>query len=682
MNETLAATPAVNAAATQQELEAFIYISPLSANEKQELNALLTQKISAILNIKSNAGKNSNSFIKNRAKREKLSTENRDLTIVNSSVDKQHNNVSKNSQVLCKPETESNSLPADLALSEAILVNNDPDFAKDIDEELDRVFDNNVWEEPKPMRQRRQQARNKSADSDIENEETIDCDMINDVSDIDDSTKCHHNDDNLNHLTLTMERDVLKIDSHQNSKSVDCHSPSSTNDEINNYSKENASEAIAKKDVEFDTVDIKMLAISQNSKIGNDFVNIKNNEEDTVGKVMHSSNETIDNDVSKLSTDVVRPKETNNTSPRKRKDNKLKGPFLDMESKQKFLNEQWKMPQFDETEAHAVKACMSPPKTKSTRDMETVTSPHDFNDLYWVNSGGVPSDFKSLNIKHTKLISKFYVGVSSTIQDAADNNVSERNYTWKLDKGSSTEDLCLTSLENDVEFLQNCFPEVEKEDLKDILTLCDNNVEWSVNLLVDSDNLSKLDKGQLAENMKNNKGKLQVTIKQIAEEQDNNKNNPDSLLDMCVSVVKNQRIMSDAQIQDQIIRSGFDRLQAMENVSLRAALPSKDIPESPKISMITSPRLILTPEQKVFHLNRAPTCYDDIPPDLNMPSDILELALPEHFAKNLVHLFGSVDAINTGKFIVMDSMVFICYVVSSPAEISCVCSAIVIRFQI
>ena len=54
------------------------------------------------------------------------------------------------------------------------------------------------------------------------------------------------------------------------------------------------------------------------------------------------------------------------------------------------------------------------------------------------------------------------------------------------DRGSSTDDLLATTLADGIQFLQGCFPEVSEMDLADLLEHCDENLEWAMELLLES----------------------------------------------------------------------------------------------------------------------------------------------------------------------------------------------------
>ena len=60
-----------------------------------------------------------------------------------------------------------------------------------------------------------------------------------------------------------------------------------------------------------------------------------------------------------------------------------------------------------------------------------------------------------------------------------------RSQNTSLDKSCSTEDLLCQHTEG-VDFLVNCFPGVARDDLSDIVDRCQGDVQWAVNILLDS----------------------------------------------------------------------------------------------------------------------------------------------------------------------------------------------------
>ena len=55
-----------------------------------------------------------------------------------------------------------------------------------------------------------------------------------------------------------------------------------------------------------------------------------------------------------------------------------------------------------------------------------------------------------------------------------------------LDKGCTTNDLLATTLAEGIEFLQGCFPDVSEEELAELLQHCDEDVQWAMDLLLES----------------------------------------------------------------------------------------------------------------------------------------------------------------------------------------------------
>ena len=185
----------------------------------------------------------------------------------------------------------------------------------------------------------------------------------------------------------------------------------------------------------------------------------------------------------KTSSPAPRPRKT----PRRRIQMEER-PKIDPGMKEKFLTENWALPDFPlESEGSisggfeivkSVGAC----EAVVLKTTGTYTHAKDFSLVYnLLNSSFTTEDednFKVLicnarNINH---------------DNKGENQEESKNVgsTLLLDKGCSTEDLDLSTEESDMEFLQTCFPEVIPEDLKDIFQQCGSSLEWTVNILLDA----------------------------------------------------------------------------------------------------------------------------------------------------------------------------------------------------
>ena len=185
----------------------------------------------------------------------------------------------------------------------------------------------------------------------------------------------------------------------------------------------------------------------------------------------------------KTSSPAPRPRKT----PRRRIQIEER-PKIDPGMKEKFLTENWSLPDFPlESEGSisggfeivkSVGAC----EAVVLKTTGTYTHAKDFSLVYNLLNSSFTTEnednFKVLicnarNINHDNII---------------DNQEESKNVgsTLLLDKGCSTEDLDVSTEESDMEFLQTCFPEVIPDDLKDIFQQCGSSLEWTVNILLDA----------------------------------------------------------------------------------------------------------------------------------------------------------------------------------------------------
>ncbi|XP_060570620.1 uncharacterized protein LOC132728916 [Ruditapes philippinarum] len=254
------------------------------------------------------------------------------------------------------------------------------------------------------------------------------------------------------------------------------------------------------------------------------------------------------------------PQKSKKPSRRKMAAN-LMGPFLNREDKEKFKTEAWNSFPIHSVEKPASSATsFTPSKLPNERDVISVMTMTDieyFNTVLRLNQGGfVDSSIKYLNGNPRKLIN----GLNTNVE------LNSVNEIHTLEKSTSTEDLLTMTDSESVEFLHTCFPTVPKAELECVLENCANNCEWAINLLLDwkySLHLTTDEKRKFTDSM----AEVKKGSSQGMTEQDDSKSDsgPNSLLDICFNLVEQQKIASREEIEKQLIQTGKERLDRIED---------------------------------------------------------------------------------------------------------------------
>ena len=181
---------------------------------------------------------------------------------------------------------------------------------------------------------------------------------------------------------------------------------------------------------------------------------------------------------------VKTPTSTSKSSTRKR----LAAKFTNQS--EKFLGDgilntsiEWQTPPFStdlESEGLFQDSVSNDDTGMSYEDANMQTSIEDFNFLYKVNRNQSFVNDGTFAIKPTKA-----KVLSVDIPNEDSNQIISASL--RLDKGCMTEDLVKeTSVDEGFEFVHDCFPSVAVDDLKHILTQCKGDLEWTINILLDS----------------------------------------------------------------------------------------------------------------------------------------------------------------------------------------------------
>ncbi|XP_064636419.1 uncharacterized protein LOC135493227 [Lineus longissimus] len=172
----------------------------------------------------------------------------------------------------------------------------------------------------------------------------------------------------------------------------------------------------------------------------------------------------------------------------------VKGIKEDIVAIGKSLPQDWTLPDFLVTpssvkfEKNSIQANTGEePERKEYTDSGTHTSSHDFVLLYKVQKN-LPynlSDVKVIDYDANRDPSG-WTAERTSLSTSAPGSPKKRT-PFLLDKSCNTDEESIPlSVEADLKFLKSCFPTVSEGDLKDILDHCGKDVEWAVNLLLDS----------------------------------------------------------------------------------------------------------------------------------------------------------------------------------------------------
>lgn len=297
------------------------------------------------------------------------------------------------------------------------------------------------------------------------------------------------------------------------------------------------------------------LADSENEKPGQSTENLTSSQDSEMDNV------TPQTSPQKMSASLS----TNqNKKPSKRKmAANLKGPFLKHEDREKFKTTAWNSFPLPTVE----KQTLSPFRTRITEAKDvanaaTMTNVEYFNLTEQLNQGEfIDSSITYLIGNPKKLVN----GLANSVELNDSCGSDSKNEVHMLEKSTSTQDLIPLTDTESVEFLQTCFPTVPIGELVCVLENCDSNTEWAINLLLDwkynlklSDDEKKKFQQELAD--------LKRASPTVFESHSKQKNSrPNSLLDICFSIVEKEHIASREEIEKQLIQTGKERLDRIED---------------------------------------------------------------------------------------------------------------------
>ena len=300
-----------------------------------------------------------------------------------------------------------------------------------------------------------------------------------------------------------------------------------------------------------------------------------------------------------LSADST-PKKKRKTTRRKMAANL---PFLNDESVQLFNSSDWGK--------FAVKAT-SPEKIKITESKVSVqkvcldsvsqVTSEDLRILTLVENG---VDLKNEDSEQfVRLVSCQIRDLRESSVTSCDSNISSESDAWEkngvltVDRGTQLEE-SLTETEENLAFLQQGFPNIPPDHLKDILEQCGNDVHWASDLILDwrynltlseednqnfihalrkvipkspvnlassqtSNRLSPTNVSHSASKTSKSPRLPVISKNHMSRQNSSGLKQPVSLVDLCIKYLDSERIVPKFDIERQLIASAQQRLDSME----------------------------------------------------------------------------------------------------------------------
>ncbi|XP_035682236.1 NEDD4-binding protein 2-like isoform X1 [Branchiostoma floridae] len=173
--------------------------------------------------------------------------------------------------------------------------------------------------------------------------------------------------------------------------------------------------------------------------------------------------------------------------------------------KDKALKENWSFPSHPDTKdgsstdmnTATCSAVQQPDEEDLVEEVSTTEAATNTNPLYFsivqrVQSGtpvGVDDNIRILTGKANTSDVQALPGEEPDPQEETKTSApsSPKRQKLRLEKGCSTDDIPSERTHTgDLGFLQNCFPSVSVEDLRDFYEKCNHELEWTINILLDS----------------------------------------------------------------------------------------------------------------------------------------------------------------------------------------------------
>ncbi|XP_046561488.1 uncharacterized protein LOC124270515 [Haliotis rubra] len=443
-----------------------------------------------------------------------------------------------------------------------------------------------------------------------------------------------------------------------------------------------------------DNVNITRSEVSSR-KTSNEKVIFENNSSNGSGDLGKKNYETVEGDIISPHLDMSKTLEVNNavtiddldikkpqedavlqkSLPKKSKTQRKKQgnvlPFLDNDAKQKFQTENWSsfglttMAQSSDSKVSELRSALPKSRKVACRSFYSFTSSRDFAFMKHINCNKPLHQIKDSE-QYTVLLGKSRdINFEKTQRMKTKSQSPEeqrKHYSVTLDKGCMTDELDL-QVPADVEFLVKAFPGAEENHLRDALDICQGNIEWTVNLLLDWGEtvpFSSVDKEEISSQMKQKTP--DKTVKHA--KQSPPTKCPLSLFDFCQKAIDANSLASNDEVQDKVIRTGYQRLQRMESHSMMR-LRSFSQSESSLTNDSVLSDIIQTSSSvlsDVYGSSSKPGSQDtDVKGDWGVVEDWAEedrcmleddahvtLPVPEELVRDLEELFGPVQSSLTG----------------------------------
>ena len=246
---------------------------------------------------------------------------------------------------------------------------------------------------------------------------------------------------------------------------------------------------------------------------------------------------------------------------------KLSQPFFDVSDTEKFASNDWNTfsSVFERTETY---------KPKVDKTIEET----DFISEGTLTESG---DFRLLNIfcqgESVEYVPEYkFIKTRSRSIDMSEEELARYNSNLekpvssevrKVDKSSYTDDLKTDMDIENIQFLKTCFPNISEDELDCVLMNCANNVEWTLNLLLDWKyhlDYTDEEKEHFAKEISKCKRCPSPEVLDLSNEVVV-EGNPETLLDLCFKKIDKENIAAREDLEKQLIQTGKERLDRIED---------------------------------------------------------------------------------------------------------------------
>lgn len=208
-----------------------------------------------------------------------------------------------------------------------------------------------------------------------------------------------------------------------------------------------------------------------------------------------------------------------------------------------------------------------------------------------------------------------------------------------LDKSCSTDDLQLTPNLDKLETLRSMFPAVTVEDLGHILSQCAGDVEWAVNILLDSGLEYNVPQARGGSTPGRHPRESVTGTPKGGSEPRSSPGQVSPLAVLCQEKLDPTSLLAKDQVQENLVRGSVRRLQSIEEYT-RKSICEDSPPEKVGRERVAS--LSLPADYSAAAADKSMSEMDDMYEDTLTDASQMNLTLSPALAKQLIAMFGPV----------------------------------------